>query len=192
MITIYPLSSVIIYVMTYTNKRLLISESRSDSNWCTPCRGKPDQHATRFPCSVRVWSKTIRISHDPHIATLREMPTDLDRSHYSREKELPAQSRARRLADPWVHTQLLSRASHWSRGHKPSSCRWPTTRITGTISSACDRYVQYLLAGANPSVLNWHRRGLQPWRCRFATYDSPAFPTSYLHFPPKGPARSPV
>jgi hypothetical protein len=30
--------------MTATNKRLLISESRGDSNRYTPCRGKPDQH----------------------------------------------------------------------------------------------------------------------------------------------------
>jgi hypothetical protein len=32
--------------MTTTNKQLLISESRSDSNRCTPCRGKLKQHAT--------------------------------------------------------------------------------------------------------------------------------------------------
>jgi hypothetical protein len=32
--------------MTTTNKRLLISETHGDSNRCTPCRGKPDQHAT--------------------------------------------------------------------------------------------------------------------------------------------------
>jgi hypothetical protein len=32
--------------MTVINKRLLISESRGDSNRSTPCRGKPDQHAT--------------------------------------------------------------------------------------------------------------------------------------------------
>jgi hypothetical protein len=32
--------------MTVTNKRLLISKSRDDSNRCTPCRGKPDQHDT--------------------------------------------------------------------------------------------------------------------------------------------------
>jgi hypothetical protein len=30
--------------MTATNKRSLISESRGNSNYCTPCRGKPDQH----------------------------------------------------------------------------------------------------------------------------------------------------
>jgi hypothetical protein len=32
------------YLMAATNKQLLISESRGDLNWCTPCRGKPDQH----------------------------------------------------------------------------------------------------------------------------------------------------
>jgi hypothetical protein len=51
------------------------------------------------------------------------------------------------------------------------------TRFTWPISPACDQYVQYLLAGANPSILNWHRRGLQPWRCRLATSHSPTFPT---------------
>jgi hypothetical protein len=30
--------------MIATNKRLLISESRGDSNRSTPCRGKPNQH----------------------------------------------------------------------------------------------------------------------------------------------------
>jgi hypothetical protein len=53
---------------------------------------------------------------------------------------------------------------------------------------ACDRYVQYLLAGANPSVLNRHRRGLQPWRCWPSISHSPIFPISGLHFPPKGPS----
>jgi hypothetical protein len=32
--------------MVATNKRLLISDSRGNSNRCTPCRGKPDQHDT--------------------------------------------------------------------------------------------------------------------------------------------------
>jgi hypothetical protein len=30
-------------------------------------------------------------------------------------------------------------------------------QLTGLITPACDRYVQYFLAGANPSVLNRHR-----------------------------------
>jgi hypothetical protein len=169
--------------MTATNKRLLISESHGDSNWCTPCRRKPDQHATRFPRLVREWSMIIRISRGPHLATFCETPTCLDRSHCSWEKWLLTQSTPRRLTDPRVHTQFLSRANQWSRGRKPCSYRWPSTRLTGLISPACDRYVQYLLTGANPSVLNWHRRGLQPQRCRLATYHSPTFPTSCFYFP---------
>jgi hypothetical protein len=34
------------YLMAATNKRLLISERRDDSNRCTPYREKPDQHDT--------------------------------------------------------------------------------------------------------------------------------------------------
>jgi hypothetical protein len=44
--------------MPVTNKRLLISESRSDSNRYTPCRGKSDQHDTyashASPCTSGV------------------------------------------------------------------------------------------------------------------------------------------
>jgi hypothetical protein len=97
--------------MTATNKRLLISESHGDLNRCTPGRGKPDQHATRFPRLVRVCSKTIRISRGPHIATLHETQIDLDRSHCSREKGLPTQSTTRQLTDPRIHTQFFSRAN---------------------------------------------------------------------------------
>jgi hypothetical protein len=37
---------------------------------------------------------------------------------------------------------------------KISFCWQPATKLIGSISPACDRYVQYLLAEANPSVLN--------------------------------------
>jgi hypothetical protein len=91
--------------MTTTNKRLLISESRGDSNRCIPCRGKSDQHDTYASCG-----------RSPYVATFRGTPTDLDRSHCSREKGFLTQSIARRLTDPRVRTQLLSWASQWSRG----------------------------------------------------------------------------
>jgi hypothetical protein len=146
--------------MTATNKRLLISESRGDSNRCTPCRGKPDQHATRFPRSVRIWSKTIRISRGLHITTFLTVINRFEQIHCPREEGLPTQFTAPRLTDPRVHTQLLSRNSQWSSGKKLSFCWHPTTRLTTLISLACDRYIQYLLVGANPLVLNWHRRGL--------------------------------
>jgi hypothetical protein len=174
-------------VMTATNKRLLISESRGDSNRCTPYRGKPDQHATRFPRSVRVWPKTIRISRGPHITTLRIIINRFEQIHYTWEEGLSTQSTAHRLTNLWVRTQLLFHNSPWSNGEKSSFCWHPTTRLIGPISPTCDRYVQYLLAGANPSVLNQHRWGLPPRRCRFATYHFPTLPTSCLHFPPRAP-----
>jgi hypothetical protein len=147
--------------MTATNKRLLISESRGDSNQCTPCRGKLDQCATHFPRSVHVWSKTIHISCGPHIVTLHETPTDLDGSHCSWEKELPTQSTAHRLSDPQVCTQFLSWANQWSSGRKPSSCQWPTTRLTRLINTSMR------------SVLNRYKQGLQLCRYRLATYPPP-------------------
>jgi hypothetical protein len=65
-------------------------------------------------------------------------------------------------------------------------------RLTGPISPACDQYVQYLLTGANPSVVNRHRRELHPCMCRFSnTTPRPSQPT-VLHFPPNGPAQSQV
>jgi hypothetical protein len=95
-------------VKTTTNKYLLISESRDNSNRCTPCREKSDQHATRFPCSVRVWSMTIRISRGPHIATFHTIVNRFEQIHCTQEEGLPTQSTARRSSDPRVCTQLLS------------------------------------------------------------------------------------
>jgi hypothetical protein len=173
--------------MTATNKQLLISESCGDSNRCTPCIGKPDQRATRFPRLVHVWSKTIRISHGPHIATFRTVINRFERVHCPWEEGLPTQSTAHRLTDLWVHTQLLYHNNQWSSGEKLSFCWHPTTRLTRPISPTCNQYIQYLLTGADLLVLNRHRRGLQPWRCRLTTYHSPTFPTSYLHFPLRAP-----
>jgi hypothetical protein len=69
----------------------------------------------------------------------REVPTDLDISHYSWEKGLATQSTSRQLTDPRVHTQLLSWASQWSRWRKTSSCQWLTTMLTGPISEYVQR-----------------------------------------------------
>jgi hypothetical protein len=82
MITINPLSSVIIYVMTATNKRLPISESHDDSNRCTPCRGKPEQHATyashSSPCMPDVrflWAVPVRDNFSLALTKSKQAPT---------------------------------------------------------------------------------------------------------------------
>jgi hypothetical protein len=102
--------------MTVTNKRLLIFESHDDSNRCTPCRGKPDQHATHFPRSVCVWSMTIRISRGPHIATFHTVINRFERIYCTWEEGLPTQSTTRRPSDPRVRTQLLSHNSQRAVG----------------------------------------------------------------------------
>jgi hypothetical protein len=96
---------------------------------------------------------------------------------------------ADRSVGPYLVSLLSQPMKQW---RKPNIYQQQATRLTGRISSACDRYIQYLLARANPSVLNRHRWGLQLWRCQLATYHSPTFVTDCLPFPPKGPARSPV
>jgi hypothetical protein len=106
----------------------------------------------------------------------------------------------RRAADTIHNTMTIRSAGPYpaslpqqlkSSGEKSSSCWQPTTRLIGPISPACDRYVQYLLAGANRTVLNWHRRGLQPWRCRLATYPLPDLTNQLSPLSPNGPVRSP-
>jgi hypothetical protein len=187
MITINPSGSVIIYVMTFTNKRLLISESHGDSNRYTPCRGKPDQHdiyashaSPHMPGVCFLWPVPVR-------GNLSWAINRVEQGHCSWEKGLPTQSTARRLTDPWVRTSFSPKSTNEAVRAKPSIYRLQATRLTGPISPACDRYVQHLLAGANPSILNQHRWGLQPCRCRLAIYHSLTFPTSYLHFPLRAP-----
>jgi hypothetical protein len=92
----------------YHKQAVLISETRSDSNRYTPCRGKPNQHVTRIPHSVRVWSQTIRISCGQCIATFCKIVNIFVQIHCPREEGLPTQSTARQPSDPWVRTYFLS------------------------------------------------------------------------------------
>jgi hypothetical protein len=106
---------------TATNKRLLICESHGDSNRCTPCRGKSDQHDTyashpspRMPDVRFLWVVPVR-------GNLPRAADRVGQSHFSREKGLPTQSTAHRLIDPWVRTQFLSWANQWSSGESQTS-----------------------------------------------------------------------
>jgi hypothetical protein len=120
-------------VLTATNKRLLICESHGNSNRCTSYRGKPDQHAKCFPCSVYVWASTIRISRGSHITTFHEVINRFDQIHCPQEEWLPTWSTAWQLTDARVHTQLLSENSQWSSGENSSFWWQPATRLTRSI-----------------------------------------------------------
>jgi hypothetical protein len=157
-------------VNTATNKRLLISESHADSNQCTPCRGKPDQQVTyAYHTSLRMPSVHF-LQAVPVRGNLSRVIDRVEQVHCSREEGLPTQSTARRwLIRGSVHNFSPEPANE-AAGAKPSIYQRLATRLTRPISPACDRYVHYLLTGANQTVLNWHRWGLQPWRCWLVTY----------------------
>jgi hypothetical protein len=128
------------YVRTATNKRLLISESRSDSNRCTPYRGKLDTHNTY---AFRTSPRTALI-HFRRAVPIRDnlscWPNRIRQINCSREKVLS--------------TPLLSSVK-WPMG--PASVSLPNRtneavhlakhllrnrlhRFIGLISPACDQY----------------------------------------------------
>jgi hypothetical protein len=162
-----------------TNKRLLISESYGDSNWCTSYRRNLIQmtctHSWQAVCGnlsrrcQRNWAGLL-----------------LPRNKYSWRNPQPG----------WVirgsHTVSLLWQPMKQWGQSQASIDVWLHQFTGPITPARDQYVQYLLAGANPSFLNQYRRGLQPWRCQLSTSHSPTFPTdgpplsTYGHRPVSG------
>jgi hypothetical protein len=179
-------------VKTATNKRLLISESRGDSNRCTPNRGKPDQHVTYVSHAS---------PHTPGVCFLRAVPIHgnlsrvidrVEQAHCSWEEGLPTQSTAHHWLICGSVPSLSPEPANEAVGAKPSIYQRPATRLTGPISLVCDRYVQYLLVRANRTVLNRHRRGLQPWRCWLVTYPLPDLPNQLSPLSPNCPAQSPV
>jgi hypothetical protein len=176
--------------MIAMNKRLLISQSRDDSNRCTPCRGKPDQHDTYA-------SHTCQCT--PSVHFLRAVPvygnlswvTDKDgQSHCPREKGLPTQSTACRMTDPRVCTQFLSRANQWSSGDSQTS-------IDSKLLGLPGPYHQYAIGTFDtcsrvpiPSVRNWHMWRLPHRNLGIATTLTPPFPSSVPLVPLNSPARS--
>jgi hypothetical protein len=140
-----------------------------------------------LPTPVHVRPAYASYGRSLYVTTFREVINSDGQSHCFREKGLPRQSTARRLINMRIHTQFLSQGSHWSSGGKATLCWRQVTRLTGLISPVCNRYVQYLLTGTNPSVLNRHRRGLSHRNLGIATTLSPPFPSECFTGPPKWP-----
>jgi hypothetical protein len=78
--------ALISYVMTATNNRLIISKSRGDSNQCTPCRGKPDQHTTYDSHSSPRTSNVRFLRAVPVCDNLSLAPTKLKQTPSTRKK----------------------------------------------------------------------------------------------------------
>jgi hypothetical protein len=117
----------------YHKQAVLIYESNNNLNRCTPCRGKPDQHATRFPCPVRVWTSTIHISYGPHIEIFHEVIDGVGQSYCSREKGDPdyiPSMVADRFVGPHLISLSLTTIEQWG---KPQNCQQYAIRLIRPI-----------------------------------------------------------
>jgi hypothetical protein len=159
-----------------TNKRLLISKSCSNSNWCTLYRGNLIHTTCTLSAPVHICHSYTSCGQSLYMATFHES----------------SRSTAHRLTDLRVRIQFLSHNNHWRCQENLSIVVNKLHQFTRPTSPACDQYIQYLLMGANSLVLNRHRRGLQPWRCRLFTSHSQPFPSDCPMLSPNGPARSQV
>jgi hypothetical protein len=175
--------------MAATNKQLLISESHGDSNRCTPCRGKPNQHAT-YASHSSPRTPGVRFLRPVPVRDNLSLAPKKSKHALHPEEVLTTKDRLTQLSS-WVASFFLPCDSPGvgERGFSPMVTH--LHQLTGPISLACDRYVEYLLMGANPSVLNRHRQGIQHWKCQLATYPLPDLPNQLSPFSPSGRTRSP-
>jgi hypothetical protein len=116
---------------------------------------------------------------------------------YSRQQIWTDPLHQRRRAPDTIHNTMAIRSAGpypaslpqqpKSSGEKSSSCWQLTTRLTGTISPACDRYVQYLLAGPIERSLIDTGGGYNFGGVDLPHTHSPTFPTCCPHFPLMAP-----
>jgi hypothetical protein len=133
-----------------------------------------------LPTPVHSRSTYVFCGQSPYVTTFHWLPQSRNMPLHLKEV-LTTKDRLARLLS-WVASFFLPYDSPGVGERGFSLMVTQLLQLTGSISPACDRYVQYLLVGANPLVLNRHKWGLQPWRCRLATYHSLTLPTSCLHF----------
>jgi hypothetical protein len=117
LININPLIN---YLLMATKNQLLISESRSDSNRWTPCRGNliHTTHTLLTP---------VHVCHS--YASFHESSTMLGRVTTPDKKEFPTTSPAHRLIDLWVPIQFLSPSQPLKQWRKPNICWQQATSV---------------------------------------------------------------
>jgi hypothetical protein len=142
------------------------------------------------PIPVHVRPTYASYGQSPYVATFHESSTELGQSHWSREKRLPTRSTARRLTDPRVCTQFLSRANQWSSGESHTS-------INNRLLSLPGPYRRHAIGTFNTCSWGLTERslidtggGYNLGGAGLPRTHSPTFPTSCLPFPlvaPPGP-----
>jgi hypothetical protein len=112
-----------------------------------------------LPTPVHAHPSYASYGQSPYVTTFHWLSQSRNKPLHS-EEVLAIKDR---LTQPssWVASFLLTCDSPGVEERSFSLMVTQLPQLTGPISPACDRYVQYLLTGANPSVLNRHMRGLQ-------------------------------
>jgi hypothetical protein len=125
------------------DKSLLIFESRSDSNWCTPYKGNLIHTTHMIPTPVHVHHSYASCGQSSYVPTFHVVINRVEQGHCSQERWLPTSSPARQLTDPWVPTQFLFPLSHWSSGGKVKHL------LMSCYNSLLGTYLQHVISALN-------------------------------------------
>jgi hypothetical protein len=137
-----------------------------------------------LPTPVHIHSAYASCGWSPYVATFHESSTELSKPTASEKKG--SQHNPQRTGWP-IHGSVPSfspEPANQAVRVKPRIYQRSTTRFTGSISPACDQYVQYLLTGTNSSVLNRHRRGLPHRKPQNSHITLSALPFQGFHWSP--------
>jgi hypothetical protein len=169
--------------MAATNKRLLISKSRCDSNRCTPCRGKPDQHDTYA-------------SHASPCGPCTRQTFTLTQQSWT-DSLLPRKSAPDSTSQPgWVvHGTHLS----FSPKTTIEAVHLSQTSVDNRLLGLPGIYHRHAIGMFNtcsrvptPQSLTDTGGGYHIENLRIATSLSPPFPSEGSTDPPNGPTRSQI
>jgi hypothetical protein len=120
------------------------------------------ENPTNTPCTLSTPVHTCPAyafyGQSPYVTTFNWLPRRRNKPLHPKEV-LATKDRLARSSS-WVASFLLPCDSLGIGERSFGPMVTQLLQLTGPISPACDRYVQYLLARANPSVLNRHRKGL--------------------------------
>jgi hypothetical protein len=150
-------------------------------------QGKPNQHVTRFPRSVRVWSTTIRISRGPHIATFHTVINRFEQIHCTWEERAP----------DTIHSTTAIRSTGpypASLPQQPKSSEEKSTPVDNWLLGLPDPYHRHAIGTFNTCSRGPTERSLIDtgggYNLRGAGLPhthSLTFPTSCPHFPLMAP-----
>jgi hypothetical protein len=169
-------------VKTATNKRLLISKTHDDSNWCTPYRGNLIHMTCMLLAPVHVCHTYAFRRQSPYMATFHADPTELDR-FTALEKKCSQLHLSAQLSALRDLPQFLLQYNHWSSALKPNIC-WRIGYI-----SLLDPYHQHVISTFNTCSWGLTYRSLSDTgsvysrRCWLVT-------SHFLTFPTDGPPLS--